>query len=97
MSMGVFATAGKTLFVVLYVPVRNGSEWFSTLGVGTFVFLGILFVKVVQLLLNGIVRAAFYEEIDSNGKSRKDDEDAYRLVYAGNESDEHTQHRQDAL
>ena len=76
MSVGVFATAGKTLFVVLYVPVRNGSEWFSTLWVGTFVFLGILLVKVVQLLLNCSTNTSLYEEIYSDGQGCDNDNDS---------------------
>ena len=55
MSVGVLTPAGDALLVVLYVAIGYVSERLATLRVRTLVFLGIFFVKVVNLLRHAVL------------------------------------------
>lgn len=97
MSVGVLTPAGDALLVVLYVAIGYVSERLATLGVRTLVFLGIFFVKVVNLLRHAVLVFTPAKEIYRQEQRTKHYNNTHCHIDARNQTYAHTEQRQYTL
>ena len=97
MSAGVLTPAGDALLVVRYVAIGYVSERLATLGVRTLVFLGKLFVKVVNLLRHAVLVFTPAKEIYRQNQRTKHNNNTHCHTDARNQAHAHTEQRQYTL